>query len=46
MHYVWHSQPATEDHLITPNRSLRNGNIWQQYGARETCQILKTILGA
>ena len=45
MHYVWSSQPATEEHLITPNRSLRNGSIWQQYGARETRQTLKTISG-
>ena len=36
MHYVWYSQPATEEHLITPNRPLRNGSIWQQYGAGET----------
>ena len=43
MHNVWHSQPATEEHLITPNWPLRNGSIWQQHGARETCQTLKTI---
>ena len=43
MHYVWYSQPATEEHSITPNWPPRNGSIWQQYGARETRQILKTI---
>ena len=46
MHYVWYSQPATEEHSITPNRPLRNGSIWQQYGARETRQSLKIIFGA
>ena len=43
MHYVWYSQPATEEHPITLNRPLRNGSIWQQYGARETRQTFKTI---
>ena len=43
MHYVWYSQPATEEHLIAPNWPLRNGSIWQQHGARETRQTLKTI---
>ena len=45
MHYVWYSQPASEEHTITPNRPLRNGSIWQQYGARETRQTLKAISG-
>ena len=36
MHYVWYSQPASGEHPITPNRPLRNGCIWQQYGTRET----------
>ena len=36
MHYVWYSQPANEERHITPNQPLRNGCIWQQYGARET----------
>ena len=43
MHHVWYSQPASEEHPITPNRPLRNGIIWQHYGARESHQILKTI---
>ena len=46
MHYVLYSQPASEEHPITPNRPLRNGSIWQQYGARETRQALKTISGS
>ena len=37
------SQPATEEHLITPNWPLRNSSIWQQCGARETRKTLKTI---
>ena len=45
LHHVWYSQPASEEHAITPNRPLRNGCIWQQYGARETHQTLKTIAG-
>ena len=45
MHYVWYSQPASEEHPITPNRSLRNRFIWQHYWARETHQTLKTISG-
>ena len=32
-------------HPITPNRPLRNGCIWRHYGARETHQTLKTVLG-
>ena len=43
MHNVWYSEPATEEHLITPNRPLRNGSIWLQYGSRKTGQTLKTI---
>ena len=27
MHYVWYSQPASEERHITPNRPLRNGCI-------------------
>ena len=42
MHHVWYSQPATEEHPITPKRPLRNGCIWQHYGAREAHQTLKT----
>ena len=45
MHYVGYSQPATEEHPITPNRPLRNGCIWQYYGSRETHQTLKIISG-
>ena len=45
MHYVWYSQPAIEEHSITPNRPLRNDSIWQQYGVHETRQTLKTISG-
>ena len=45
MHHMWYYQPVSEDHPITPNRPLRNGCIWQQYGARETHQTLKIILG-
>ena len=45
MHYVWYSQPASEEHPITPNRPLRNGCILQQYGARETHWTLKTMSG-
>ena len=45
MHYVWWSQPASEEHPITPNWPLRNGFIWQHYRARETHQTLKTISG-
>ena len=26
MHYVWYSQPASEERHITPNRPLRNGS--------------------
>ena len=29
IHYVWYSQPASEEHPITPNRPLRNGCIWR-----------------
>ena len=36
IHDVWFSQTDSEEHPITPNRPLRNGSIWQQYGARET----------
>ena len=36
VHHVWYSQPATEEHPITPNLPLRNGCIWQQYGEHET----------
>ena len=43
IHYVWHSQPASEERHITPNRPRRIGCIWQQYGARETHQTLKTM---
>ena len=39
------SQAAIEEHPVTPNRPLRNGCIWQQHGARETHQILKTLSG-
>ena len=46
MHYVWYSQLASEERHITPNRPLRNGCIWQQYGARETHWPLKTMSGA
>ena len=42
---MWFSQTDSEEHPITPNRSLRNGCIWQHYGASETHQTLKTILG-
>ena len=45
MHHVGYSQPATEEHPITPNRPLRNGCIWQHYGSRETHQTLKIISG-
>ena len=40
---MWYSQPASEEHPITPNRPLRKGCIWQHYGAREIHQISKTI---
>ena len=43
MHYVWCSQPVSEERQITPNWPLRMGCIWQQCVARETHQILKTI---
>ena len=46
MHNVWYSQPAPEEHLISPNRPLRNSSIWLEYGARKTRQTLKTISGA
>ena len=36
IHYVWYSQPASEECPIIPNRPLRNGCICQQYEARET----------
>ena len=45
MHYVWYTQPANEEHFITPNQTMRNGSFWQQYGAREARQTLKTISG-
>ena len=45
MHNVWYSELATEEH-ITPNRPLRNGSIWLQYGWRKAHQTLKTIFGA
>ena len=45
MHHLWYSQPVSEEHPITPNRPLRNGCIWRHYGARETHQTLKTVLG-
>ena len=43
MHHVWYSQPTSDEHPITAIRPLRNGCIWQHYGARETHQTLKTI---
>ena len=43
--YRGDSQPASEEHPITPNRPLRNGCIWQHYRACETHQTLKTISG-
>ena len=45
IHDVWYSQPASEAHTITPNRPLRNGCIWQHFGARKTHYTLKIILG-
>ena len=45
MHHMWYSQPAIEEHPITPNRPLRNGCIWHHYGASETHQTLETISG-
>ena len=45
MHYVWYSQPATEEHPIITNRPLRNGCISQQDGECETHKTFKTISG-
>ena len=36
IHYVWYSQPASEERHNTPKGPLRNGCIWQQPGARES----------
>ena len=45
MHRVWYSQPASEEHPITPNRPLRNFCIWQQCGEREINYTLETRPG-
>ena len=29
------NRPASEEHPITPKQPLRNGCIWQHFGARE-----------
>ena len=32
---IFPNRPASEEHPITPKRPLRNGCIWQHFGARE-----------